>query len=43
MVPLMILLLVVVPLTCGPAAALAGLQLGDDTATGIGVRVERSG
>ncbi len=42
MLPLMILLLAFLPLTLWSAAALTGLQLGDDTATSIGIRVERS-
>ncbi len=42
MLPLMILLLALLPLTLWSAAALTGLQLGNDTATSIGVRVERS-
>jgi iron complex transport system permease protein len=42
MVPLALLLVVILPLIIWSAAALAGLQLGDDTARSIGVRVERS-
>ncbi len=40
--PLALLLLVLVPITLGLARWLRGLQLGDDTATAIGLRVERS-
>ncbi len=42
MVPLGIMLVVVIPLTLWSAAALGGLQLGDDTAASIGVRVQRT-
>jgi iron complex transport system permease protein len=39
---LLLLMVVVVPLTLWAGGALAGLQLGDDTAAGLGVRVERA-
>jgi iron complex transport system permease protein len=39
---LLALMLAVVPLTLWAGGSLAGLQLGDDTASGLGVRVERS-
>lgn len=42
LVPLAVLLLVIVPLILWSAGALGGLQLGDDTARSIGIRVERS-
>lgn len=42
MMPLLILMLVVLPLTFWASRSLTGLQLGDDTATSIGVRVEKS-
>lgn len=40
--PLLLLMLVVVPLALWAGGALGGLQLGDDAATSVGVRVERS-
>lgn len=40
--PLLILMAVLVPLTLWAGHSLSGLQLGDDTAKGIGIRVERS-
>ncbi len=40
MVPLLVLTAVIVPLTLWAGAALSGLQLGDDTAKSIGIRVE---
>ncbi len=40
--PLLLLMLLVVPLALWAGRALGGLQLGDDTATSVGVRVERS-
>ena len=40
--PLLLLMLVVVPLALWAGRALGGLQLGDDAATSVGVRVERS-
>ena len=42
MVPLAVLLVVVLPLTLWAAGSLTGLQLGDETATSIGIEVERS-
>jgi len=42
MVPLLLLLVIIGPLTLWAAGSLAGLQLGDDVATSIGVVVERS-
>ncbi|GAA3637412.1 FecCD family ABC transporter permease [Microlunatus ginsengisoli] len=39
---LLTLMVVLVPLTLWARSALSGLQLGDDTAAGLGVRVERS-
>jgi iron complex transport system permease protein len=39
---LLVLMLVVVPPTLWASTALGGLQLGDDTAAGLGVRVERA-
>ena len=39
---LLVLMLVIVPPTLWASTALGGLQLGDDTAAGLGVRVERS-
>ncbi len=42
LVPLALLLIVIVPATLWSAASLTGLQLGDDTAKSIGIRVERS-
>ncbi len=39
---LLLLMVVLVPLSLWAGSALAGLQLGDDTASGLGVRVERS-
>ena len=42
MVPLLVLLLVVAPVTLWAAGSLAGLQLGDDAARSMGIRVERS-
>jgi len=42
MVPLLVLLLVIAPLTLWAAGSLTGLQLGDDTARSMGIRVERS-
>ena len=42
LVPLALLLAVVVPATLWAATSLTGLQLGDDTAKSIGIRVERS-
>jgi iron complex transport system permease protein len=39
---LLVLMVVFVPLTLWAGRALAGLQLGDDTASGLGVRVDRS-
>ncbi len=40
--PLLLLMLIVVPLALWAGGALGGLQLGDDAATSVGVRVERS-
>jgi len=40
--PLLLLMVIVVPLALWAGGALGGLQLGDDAATSIGVRVERS-
>jgi iron complex transport system permease protein len=40
--PLLLLMLLVVPLALWAGGALGGLQLGDDAATSVGVRVERS-
>ena len=40
--PLAVLFLVIAPLTLWAGRALAGLQLGDDTARGIGIRVDRT-
>jgi iron complex transport system permease protein len=40
--PLLILMAVLVPLTLWAGHSLSGLQLGDDTASGLGIRVERS-
>ncbi|BAK37986.1 iron-siderophore ABC transporter permease protein [Microlunatus phosphovorus NM-1] len=42
MAPLLILMAVTVPLALWAGRALGGLQLGDDAATSVGVRVERS-
>jgi iron complex transport system permease protein len=42
MVPLLVLLVIVAPLTLWAAGSLTGLQLGDDTARSMGIRVERS-
>ena len=42
MVPLVVLLLLLGPLTVWVSTALTGLQLGDDSATSLGVSVERS-
>ena len=42
MVPLAVLLVVLGPLTLWAAGSLTGLQLGDETATSIGIEVERS-
>jgi iron complex transport system permease protein len=42
MKPLLLLMVVVVPLALWAGGALAGLQLGDEAATSVGVRVERS-
>jgi iron complex transport system permease protein len=42
MVPLAVLLVVVGPLALWAAGSLGGLQLGDDTASSIGIGVERS-
>ena len=40
--PLLLLMVLVVPLALWAGQALGGLQLGDDAATAVGVRVERS-
>jgi len=40
--PLLVLMIMTVPLALWAGGALAGLQLGDDAATSVGVRVERS-
>lgn len=42
MPPLLILMAITVPLALWAGGALSGLQLGDDAATSVGVRVERS-
>jgi iron complex transport system permease protein len=42
LVTLALLLVVLVPVTLGASRALAALQLGDDAATAVGARVERS-
>lgn len=42
MIPLLILMAVVVPITLWASRALSGLQLGDDTAKSVGIRVEQS-
>jgi iron complex transport system permease protein len=39
---LLVLMLAIVPPTLWASTALGGLQLGDDTAAGLGVRVERA-
>ncbi|HLT59830.1 MAG TPA: iron chelate uptake ABC transporter family permease subunit [Microlunatus sp.] len=40
MVPLLVLTAIIVPITLWAGSALSGLQLGDDTAKSVGIRVE---
>ncbi|HEU5484475.1 MAG TPA: iron chelate uptake ABC transporter family permease subunit [Microlunatus sp.] len=40
--PLLLLMIIILPLAVWAGGALAGLQLGDDAATSVGIRVERS-
>jgi iron complex transport system permease protein len=40
--PLLVVMAVALPLTLWAGRSLSGLQLGDDTASGLGIRVERS-